>query len=505
MNLSPPVFEEAFENSAMGMALIAPGGRFLRVNRAWCAILGYEEADLLATTAQALIDPEDSEAWRRAVERLVAGATPFFRLEKRYLHKDGTSVWTETTAAVVRAADGQPSYFIAQIQDITERRILAEQYRQAQRMEAIGQLAGGVAHDFNNLLTIITGYTDLLLGGADQGDPRRGFLEEVMKAAQRAASLTRQLLAFSRRQILAPVVLSLHDLVADMETMFRRFLRENIEVVSSLEPALWRVKADRAQIEQVLLNLAINAGDSMPAGGTLTLTTANVVLDESKTRSQPNVPPGRYVKVSMTDTGCGMDENTRAHLFEPFFTTKDISKGIGLGLATVYGIIKQSGGHIDVRSEVRSGTTFDIYLPALPDDASGHQFAAAQSQDARSQQTILLVEDDAGVRFLVRDVLAQEGYTVLEACDGQEALRLCGQSDTPIHLVLTDVVMPMMSGRQLRDRVSQLRPDLKFVYMSGYTDDAVVLEQARADEIRFLHKPFTPETLTREVREALDD
>jgi PAS domain S-box-containing protein len=503
MDLDHVCFQQAFEHSAIGMALVTPDGRFVRVNPSWCAILGRSQEEMWATTVQAVTHPDDRAASHEAMRRLLAGLGLCLRLEKRFLHKNGTTIWAEMTGSLIRDAQGRPSFFVAQIQDISERRRLAEQYRQAQRMEAIGQLAGGVAHDFNNLLTIIGGYTELMLSGTSP-DSWRAFLKEIQKASQRAAGLTRQLLAFSRRQVLTPVSLSLPEVVAEMVGMIRRFLRENIEVVSSLEPALWRVRADPAQMEQVLLNLAINAGDAMPGGGTLTLTTANVVLDETYTRGQREVAPGRYVRISVTDTGCGMDESTRARLFEPFFTTKEIGKGTGLGLATVYGILKQSGGHIDFASEVGRGTTFNIYLPACETGLSDPGATAPDPLTSPSRETILLVEDDAGVRFLVRDVLAKTGYTILEARNGPEAIRLCQDFGGAIDLVLSDVVMPEMSGPELREHLGQLRPQLRFLYMSAYTDDVLVLEGVAGNETAFLQKPFSTQLLARKVREVLD-
>jgi len=450
---------------------------------------------------------EEADFYRKCDREVLASGQPRLEIEESQRRSDGSQAVISVSKVPLRDATGQIIGILGFYTDITERKRLAEQYRQAQRMEAIGQLAGGVAHDFNNLLTIITGYTDLLISGASSEDPSRAFLGEIQKAAQRAASLTRQLLAFSRRQVLAPVVMSLHDVIANMDAMFRHFLRENIEVVSHLEPRLWRVEADPAQIEQVLLNLAANAGDAMSHGGTFTITTANVVVDEAFSRKQPDVSPGRYAKISITDTGTGMDERTQARLFEPFFTTKEIGKGPGLGLATAYGILKQSGGHIEVESELGKGTTFNIYLPAHAEDpaeASGSSAHGEPGPPMPARETILLVEDDPGVRFLVREVLGQLGYGVLEARDGSEGVRLCRSSNTTIHLVLSDVVMPNMNGRELREHLLETRPNLKFLYMSGYTDDSVVLKGVGAAGAAFLQKPFTPRVLARKVREVLD-
>ncbi len=387
-----------------------------------------------------------------------------------------------------------------------------EQLRQAQKMEAIGQLAGGVAHDFNNLLTIIRGYSELLLGGAlDQREKAREAVEEIRKASERASTLTRQLLAFSRRQVLAPQVLALNSIIADMDKMLRRLIGEDIQLTSSLAPDLGPVKADPGQIEQVLLNLAVNARDAMPRGGRLTIETANVSFDESYALMHPEVQPGSFVMLALTDTGCGMDAATQARVFEPFFTTKGPGKGTGLGLATVYGIVKQSGGSIYVYSEVGRGTCFKIYLPRLDEAAAAAapakgSGAGPMAPPARvdGKETLLIVEDDDSVRALARTVLRSHSYDVIEAVDADDALRWVEGHTQPIHLLVTDVVMPGMSGRELAERLTALRPELKVLYVSGYTDDAVVRHGLLEAEVSFLQKPFTPNALARKVRDVLD-
>ncbi|MGH7171399.1 MAG: HDOD domain-containing protein [Gemmataceae bacterium] len=382
-----------------------------------------------------------------------------------------------------------------------------EQLRQAQKMEAIGQLAGGVAHDFNNLLTIISGYSDLLLNGIlGPQDSAREAVTEIRKAAERATTLTRQLLAFSRRQVLNPQVLVLNSVIQDMDKMLRRLIGEDVQLASLLAANLDAVKADPGQIEQVLLNLAVNARDAMPQGGRLTLETANVVLDETYTRSHPGIQPGPFVMLAVTDSGCGMDEATQARIFEPFFTTKGAGKGTGLGLATVYGIVKQSGGSIYVYSEVGRGTSFKVYLPRTEETSIAHLRPAGPTPPARAggQETLLIVEDDDSVRALTRTVLRGHSYNVIEAVDAEEALRWVEEHPQPIHLLVTDVVMPGMSGRALAERLSASRPELKVLYVSGYTDDAVVRHGLLEAEIAFLQKPFTPDALARKVRELLD-
>ncbi len=384
-----------------------------------------------------------------------------------------------------------------------------EQLRQAQKMEAVGQLAGGVAHDFNNLLTIIRGYSDLLLNGIlGPDDAGRDAVQEIRKAAERAADLTRQLLAFSRRQVLAPRVFVLNNVIHEMDKMLRRLIGEDIRLTSRLAADLGMVKADPGQIEQVLLNLAVNARDAMPRGGQLTIETANVQLDESYTRTHPEVQPGPFVMLAVTDTGCGMDAATQARIFEPFFTTKGPDKGTGLGLATVYGIVKQSGGSIYVYSEVGRGTSFKVYLPrheeVSPASRETHSTPRAE-RGSHGQETLLIVEDDNSVRALTRTVLRGYSYDVIEAVDADDALRCVSQQTRPIHLLVTDLVMPGMSGRELAERLKLMRPEMKVLYVSGYTDDAVVRHGLLEAEVAFLQKPFTPSALASKVREVLDN
>lgn len=380
-----------------------------------------------------------------------------------------------------------------------------EQLRQVQKMEAIGRLAGGMAHDFNNLLTIIGGYSELLLDGILQpNDPGREAVEEIRKAAERAGGLTRQLLAFSRRQVVAPQVLSINDIIRDMSKMLLRLIGEDIQLSSSLAADLALVRIDPGQLEQILLNLAVNARDAMPRGGRLTLETANVTLDETYTRTHPEVKPGPYVMLAVTDTGCGMDAATQVRIFEPFFTTKEVGKGTGLGLATVYGIVKQSGGSIYVYSEVGIGTSFKVYLPCAEVDTCESTQPNAPMVRRGGSETLLVVEDDEAVRALTRTVLSASAYNVIEAMDPDDALRQVEERHEPIDLLLTDVVMPGMSGRMLADRLKDSRPEMKVLYMSGYTDDAVVRHGLLEADIAFLQKPFSPDSLIGKVREVLD-
>jgi CheY-like chemotaxis protein/two-component sensor histidine kinase len=382
---------------------------------------------------------------------------------------------------------------------------LQEQLRQAQKMEAVGQLAGGIAHDFNNLLTVIKGYGQLSLLQLKENDPLWGNIQEIEKATERAVHLTRQLLAFSRRQILDLKVLDLNTLLKDLDKMLRRIIGEDIELVILLDGNLGRVKIDPGQIEQVILNLAVNARDAMPSGGKLTIETANVVLDEEYANTHVGVIPGHYVRLSVTDTGLGMSQEVKEKAFEPFFTTKDKGKGTGLGLSTVYGIVRQIGGNVWVYSEPEYGTTFKIYLPRVEEELDTPHGRDETDSLPRGSETVLLVEDEPLVRDLAHRLLNQQGYNVLEAANGVQALRVAQEhAGENIHLLLTDVVMPQMGGKELADQLKMLRPDVKVLYTSGYTDDAIVHHGVLEPGTNFLQKPFSHKTLSHKVREALD-
>lgn len=379
-----------------------------------------------------------------------------------------------------------------------------EQLQQSQKMEAVGRLAGGVAHDFNNLLTVITGYSDLSIRHLENGNPIRRNVEEIRKAGERAAALTRQLLAFSRKQVLQPKVLDMNSIIADMKIMMHRLIGEDFDLLTALEPSLGRVKADPNQVEQIILNLAVNARDAMPGGGKITIETANAELDSTDVKRHMDVQPGLYVMLAVRDNGCGISQEVQQRIFEPFFTTKEQGKGTGLGLSTVYGIVKQSDGHIWVDSEVGRGTTFKIYLPCVEEALTNSESKAKSGELLYGKETILLVEDDELVRQMASDILKTVGYTILEAQHGGEALSICKQHQEPLDLILTDVVMPQMSGRELAERVALIRPKARVLYMSGYTDDAIVHHGVLDEGTPFLEKPFTPEALARKVREVLD-
>jgi PAS domain S-box-containing protein len=478
-------------------------GTIQYVNPAFERITGYKQEEAVGRNPRILKSGKHDEAFYAHLwEVLTRGEvwSGHFINKK----KDGTLYEAEVTISPVRDASGETVNYVAVQRDVSHQVELEEQLRQSQKMEAIGRLAGGVAHDFNNLLTAITGYTDILLIDLAEGDPLRDYLEQVQKAALRAAALTRQLLAFSRRQVLQPEVMDLNAAVADMEEMLRRLIGEDIDLITVLDPALGRVKADPGQIEQVIMNLAVNARDAMPRGGKLTIETANVELDEDYAGRHVAVRPGSYVMLAISDTGVGMTPEIQARIFEPFFTTKERGKGTGLGLSTVYGIVKQSGGNIWVYSEIGRGTTFKIYLPRVEGEIVSGDHTRAPIESYGGTETILLVEDDDLVRDLARRVLRKNGYTVLDAQNGGEALLLCEQHDGPIHLMVTDVVLPRMGARELAERLATLRPAMKVLYMSGYTDNAIVHHGTLDPGTAFLQKPFTPESLARKVREVLD-
>ncbi len=691
LRTSEQQFSRAFEHAAIGMALVAPDGRWLKVNRSLCDLTGYTAEELRTKTFQDITHPDDLERDLAYVRQMLTGEIQTYQMEKRYIHKRGHVVWILLSVSLVRDAEGRPAHFISQIQDITERkqaeaalrtqtgqlqliaetmtkflengdwreasaallrgalqqteseygfigvvaegpvlRILAHeglewhpavnrefyeqavrtyeaqgyleftnldtlfgrvitsgatvisndpatdprsgglppghpplrhfmgvpvvggsgivgmigvanrpggytdaeqakietlarsvgvlydgylrrereanleaQLRQMQKMEAVGQLAGGIAHDFNNLLMVINGYSKLLLDRHGTSESPGSELRQIREAGDRAAALVQQLLAFSRRQVLVPVVVDLNGVVAGIQIMLQGLLGEGIDLALDLDRAIGHVKADPGQLEQVLLNLVLNARDAMPQGGKLTIETRNRDITESNRHGQI-VRPGRYVTLSVSDTGCGMDRETQARIFEPFFTTKERGKGTGLGLSTVYGIVKQSGGYVFVYSEPGQGSTFRIYLPRVEEAVAASARPPVEPVPAAGTERILLVEDDPAVRTLLRDVLLGHGYTVLEARHGVEALLVANQDPAPIHLLLTDVVMPQMSGRELAERLRQGRPDLKVLYISGYSETAVVHHGVLDPGTVLLQKPFETSVLLRSVREVLE-
>jgi len=490
------------ENIADAVFLLELDGRIALGNHRAEMITGYAQAELVGRAFFSLLPEAGAREARARLSDVRVGVkvSPFFEVE--LIQKDGARVLLEVHVTSV-LKDGQPVARLGVARDITERRYLEDQLRQSQKMEGIGRLAAGVAHDFNNLLTAIGGRCYLVLNALTSENPIRREIEIIQDAAERAAKLTHQLLAFSRKQILDPCVLDLNATVTGIEPLLRRMIREDIEIATALDSAAGRVKADAGQIEQVLLNLAVNASDAMPNGGWLTLATGNVTLDEAYARTHAEVEPGPYVMLSVSDTGHGMTAEVQAHIFEPFFTTKEVGKGTGLGLATVYGIAKQSGGHITVHSEPGHGAVFKLYLPRVEEAPGAAEPARPTEITRRGSETVLLVEDDEPLRTLAREILSIQGYTVLDATSPSEALRLADVHPGPIHLLLTDVVMPQMNGRQVADHLLAARPGLKVLFMSGYTDAAIVEHGVLEPGTHFLQKPFTPDGLSRKVREAL--
>jgi two-component system cell cycle sensor histidine kinase/response regulator CckA len=454
----------------------------------------------------ATVHPDDRDRVRRQVAESRRGGQAEARTEYRVIWPDGSIHWIVDVGRTFYDADGTPVRAAGVSMDVTAQRNLEEQFHQAQKMESIGNLAGGIAHDFNNLLTAILGYSSVLLEDEAAGlqpEVVRSFIEEIQKAGERAASLTNQLLAFSRRQMIQPTVLDINAVIGALDRMLQRLIGEDIELTTNLDPTLGSTRADPGQIEQVIMNLVVNARDAMPTGGKITIETRNTELDEAYSRQHIAVPPGRYVMLAVSDTGTGMTPAVQARIFEPFFTTKPKGRGTGLGLATIYGIVKQNHGDIWVYSEPGKGTSFKVYLPRV-DDAPIAVPAKATTVPTGRGEAVLLVEDDHRVRKLARELLTRNGYEVIEGADAEDAIRVAASYHKPIDLLLTDVVMPGMSGRLLAQRLAEHHPHLKILYMSGYTDDAIVHHGVLTPDIAFLQKPFTPSTFARAVRDVLD-
>ena len=500
LEIDPPVPTALPEDEQIDR--LYAGARIAECNDAMARMYGYKEARDLVGTALGELHNVGDPANREQIRSFIRAGYRLSDSETREHAQDGKPrVFLNNVVGFLE--DGQLVRVWGTQRDVSDQRHLEEQFRQAQKMEAVGQLAGGIAHDFNNLLTAILGNTQLLLRDLPPGDAKRGDVEEIRKASERAASLTRQLLAYSRRQMLQPEVLDLNVVVAEMDKMLRRLIGEHIALVTVLSPELGRVRADPNQIEQVLVNLAVNARDAMPDGGRLTIETANVDLDDAFAQAHLGSVPGPYAMFAVTDTGTGMDAAVRAHLFEPFFTTKEVGKGTGLGLATAYGIVKQSDGYISVYSEPGRGSSFKVYLPRIATPAATAPAPAKGGPD-RGTETILVVEDEPAVLTLSRRALEAQGYVVLAASDGAAALRLVERHGGIIQLLVTDVVMPGLSGRDLADQLVARRPGIRVLYMSGYPGDAVVQHGELPAGSAFLPKPFSPDGLARKVRDLLD-
>ncbi len=497
------LFRLISENAADMIAVVDASGKRVYNSPAYERILGYTQEELLSTSAMEQVHPDDRARVEEVAKEARAGGAGR-SIEYRMRHKNGSWRQLESTASTVRDEQGKVETLIIVNRDITERRHLEEQLRQSQKMEAVGRLSGGVAHDFNNLLGVIIGYAEFLQEGLDTANPLRASVDEILQAGKRAASLTRQLLAFSRQQVLDPKVLDLKTCVTDMEKLLRRLIGEDIELTTVMDPELGKVKADQGQLEQVVMNLAVNARDAMPQGGKLIIRVENTVMDREFVRRYPYpVQPGPYVLLTVTDTGIGMNAETKARAFEPFFTTKEKGKGTGLGLSTVYGVVKQSGGYIDVDSAPDAGTTFKIYLPRVHEEIAAER-QRGQGAPSTGNETILVAEDETALRTLTCMTLELSGYKVLQAKDGLDALEVNRKHSGSIDLVLTDIVMPGMGGRALAEELMRLRPEIRIVYMSGYTGQAVGSQGPVEPGSFYLHKPFTREALTQKIREALD-
>jgi two-component system, cell cycle sensor histidine kinase and response regulator CckA len=495
-------YRSLVQSAVYGICRSSLDGKFLDVNPALIAMLGYFSAEEVLA-----LDPKrdvfvDSEEQARLMNQLQRAAR-LDNMEVRWRRKDGNTITVRLSGRAVTISEHSERVLELIAEDITERRMLEDQFRQAQKMEAVGRLAGGVAHDFNNLLMVISGYTEVLLEHAAKDDFLGPKVAAIQQAADRATGLTRQLLTFSRKQLLELKVVDINAIVKDIERLLRPLIGENIELATRLSTGLGRTRADAGQIEQVIMNLVVNAKDAMPAGGKITIQTANVRLDDPPRREYGHIQPGSYVMLSIGDTGHGMDKETQARIFEPFFTTKEKGKGTGLGLSTVYGIVKQTGGHVFVQSELHRGTTFRIYFPRVEEDTQPTGSALSSGSGAIGTETVLLVEDEESVRQLVRETLELKGYKILEADNGEAALRIASTHPGTIDMLITDVVMPGMSGRELAKQLATSHPQTRTLFLSGYAEDAIVHHGVLDPGTAFLQKPFTLQSLANKVREVL--
>lgn len=494
-------FRTIFEEAPIGLAYVDSSFRIRKCNRALCRFLGYTEPELHNVSFVDITHPDDVEKDAQLAGQVFRREIENYQLEKRYLKKGGEIVWGLLTVTMLRDKDGQVVNILGMVENISSRKEIEDQLRQSQKMDAFGQLAGGVAHDFNNLIMAINAYSEISLAQLPATEGLRANLEEIIQAGTRAAALTRQLLAFSRKQALRPKVIDLGNVVDNLNKMLRRMIGENIKLVTSVEGKLGKVLADPSQIEQIIVNLAVNARDAMPKGGKLMIELSSVYLDKEYARYHLAVTPGQYVMLAVSDTGCGMSKAVQQRIFEPFFTTKEVGKGTGLGLSTVYGIVKQSGGDIWVYSEEGVGTKFKIYLPRVDQPAEDDRARIEVKEPVGGTETILLVEDDDVVRNVILRILRARGYDVLVAREGREALLLAEQHSRAIQLLLTDVIMPKMGGRELYEELRRKRPQMKVLYMSGYSGDSIVHHGVLDEGIMLIEKPFTMDELLTRLRE----
>ncbi len=496
------MLSHALRNVSESLSVFDLNGNIIFVNESFVKTYGYEKEELIGQSINKFHPSTNPRQIFKPIIEKTLKENWEGELTARRKSGELFSIYIRTST--VTDEDGKPIVIIGVARDITEKKLLEDQLRQSQKMEAIGQLAGGIAHDFNNLLTVIEGYTELLFSSVNETEPAYNFIKQIKKASDRATSLTRQLLAFSRRQILQPKNIDLNTLVTEMGVLLKRLIGEDIELSMQLNPEIGAIKADRSQMEQVLMNLAVNARDAMPDGGQLVIETNKIALDAQFEWHHSGLRKGNYVVLSISDTGLGMDEETKEHVFEPFFTTKEKAKGTGLGLATVYGIVKQSGGHIWVDSEKGKGTTFKIYLPMIKRKQTDKEKDSLQAKNKMGNETILVVEDEFMVRELVCDSLRTNGYTILEASNGNEAIEIFSKNSQKIDLILTDVIMPTMSGRKMVEILQKNHPGITALYMSGYTDDAIIKHGVLEPGMAYIQKPFSPKALIQKVQEVLE-
>ncbi len=496
-------YRALFEESQDAIFITTPEGKLADINPAGLGLFGFsskEEILKIDVARDLYFNPRDREKYQRAMAE--QGHVKEYEIDLK--KKDGQKVIVEVTAVTVCDGGGNITAYRGIMRDVTTQKQLEQQVIQSQKMEGIGRLAAGIAHDFNNLLTSIIGYAGMMQMKLDPGDPHLTYVNQIVKVADRCTTLVKQILAFSRKSMIQPKILDLNDVIENFETMFKRVLGEDMAVECKTEEGLGNVKADPGQIEQIIMNLAVNSRDAMPKGGKLLIETGNVEIDEEYIKRYPYARQGRYVLLSVSDTGCGMDEETLSHIFEPFFTTKEKGVGTGLGLSTVYGIVKQSEGHITVASEVGKGTTVQVYLPRIDESVEGADSLPPASRLHRGKETVLVVEDDESVRELAVEILSECGHTALEAKSGEDALSLLEEEGVEIDLLLTDVVMYDTSGRELAEKLSASRPGLKVLYMSGYSEEVISHHGVLDKDIHFIQKPFTPVELTKKIREILD-